>query len=218
MVFVDYLAFGLLSISVVSLLILYLTVDAYFRYRKTGDVHVEKFLNEGVMPLALFGGVIFILGFYSEIIWPLQIATTNVAAASAFAGYNILFFDPLFLMGIVVIAFALTVKFGYRMQSFGVLALFSGIAAIYYGYEGFKLNMSSEPLAMLLMYIAFGSVGILSYPITLLIDHMQTTSRPLIKGWYMILFVLFWIAVIGAIASSGYIGFSAVGAHMASAP
>ncbi|MCL4356626.1 MAG: DUF981 family protein [Candidatus Thermoplasmatota archaeon] len=218
MVFVDYLAFGLLSISVVSLLILYLSVDAYFRYKKTNDVHVEKFLNEGVMPLALFGGVIFILGFYSEIIWPLQIATTNVAAASAFAGYNILFFDPLFLMGIVVIAFALTVKFGYRMQSFGVLALFSGIAAIYYGYEGFKLNMSSEPLAMLLMYIAFGSVGILSYPITLLIDHMQTTSRPLIKGWYMILFVLFWIAVIGAIASSGYIGFSAVGAHMASAP
>lgn len=218
MVFVDYLAFGLLSISVVSLLILYLTVDAYFRYRKTGDVHVEKFLNEGVMPLALFGGVIFILGFYSEIIWPLQIATTNVAAAKAFAGYNILFFDPLFLMGIVVIAFALTVKFGYRMQSFGVLALFAGVAAIYYGYEGFTLNMSSAPSAMLLMYIAFGSVGILSYPITLLIDHMQTTSRPLIRGWSMILFVLFWIAVIGAIASSGYIGFSAVGAHMASAP
>ena len=218
MVFVDYLAFGLLSISIVSLLILYLTVDAYFRYSRTGDVHVENFLREGAVPLALFGGVIFILGFYSEIMWPIQIATTNVAAAKAFAGYNILFFDPLFLMGIVVIAFAMTVRFGYKMQTFGVLALYAGIAAIYYGYEGFKLNMSSEPTALLLMYFAFGSVGILSYPITLLIDHMQTTSRPLIRGWSMILFVLFWVAVIGAIASSGYIGFSAVGSHMASAP
>ncbi len=218
MVFVDYLAFGLLSISIVSLLILYLTVDAYFRYSRTGDVHVENFLKEGAVPLALFGGVIFILGFYSEIMWPIQIATTNVAAAKAFAGYNILFFDPLFLMGIVVIAFAMTVRFGYKMQTFGVLALYAGIAAIYYGYEGFKLNMSSEPTALLLMYFAFGSVGILSYPITLLIDHMQTTSRPLIRGWSMILFVLFWVAVIGAIASSGYIGFSAVGSHMASAP
>ena len=201
-----------------SLLILYLTVDAYFRYSRTGDVHVENFLREGAVPLALFGGVIFILGFYSEIMWPIQIATTNVAAAKAFAGYNILFFDPLFLMGIVVIAFAMTVRFGYKMQTFGVLALYAGIAAIYYGYEGFKLNMSSEPTALLLMYFAFGSVGILSYPITLLIDHMQTTSRPLIRGWSMILFVLFWVAVIGAIASSGYIGFSAVGSHMASAP
>ena len=201
-----------------SLLILYLTVDAYFRYSKTGDVHVEKFLRDGVMPLALFGGVIFVLGFYSEIIWPLQIATTNVAAAKAFAGYNILFFDPLFLLGIVVIAFAMTVRFEYRMQSFGILSLFAGIAAIYYGYEGFRLNMSNNPTALLLMYLAFGSVGILSYPITLLIDHMQATSRPLIRGWSVILFVLFWIAVIGAIASSGYIGFNAVGAHMASAP
>ena len=218
MVFVDYLAFGLLSISIVSLLILYLTVGTYLRYRETGDSNLENSLKEGIVPIAIFGAVIFIMGLYSDMIWPLQISTTNVAAAKAFAGYNILFFDPLLLMGIVVIAFALNIRFGYKMQNFGILALYSGIVSVYYGYQGYSLGMSNEPIALLLMYVAFGAVGILAYPITVLIDHIQTTSKPAMRGWAVILLVLFWIAVIGAIASSGYIGFSAVGSHMASAP
>ncbi len=119
--------------------------------------------------------------------------------------------------GIVIISYVISVKMKYKLQYVGILALFAGIFAIDYGYQGYLLNMTSEPLGMLLMYIAFGAVGILSFPVTLIVDTVPGSKEKIWKGW-MILLVLFWIALLGAIIATAYIGLSAIPQHLLTAP
>ncbi len=218
MVFVDTLAIELLFISMTTIMILYLTVDAYIRYRTTDGANIVEYLKDGIMPIALIGGLILIFGIYSDLTWPLQINSPSAAANSAFAGYNLLFFDPLVLMGIVTLSFAITVKYGHRLQTFGIMALYSGVFSMYYGWMGYLQNKSSEPFDMFLMYVAFGAVGILSYPLTLMADYSRYASKGVIKNITLLILLLFWIALVGSAVASGYIGYSAIGQHMGSAP
>ncbi|EQD41567.1 membrane protein containing DUF981, partial [mine drainage metagenome] len=181
-----------------TIMILYLTVDAYIRYRTTDGANIVEYLKDGIMPIALIGGLILIFGIYSDLTWPLQINSPSAAANSAFAGYNLLFFDPLVLMGIVTLSFAITVKYGHRLQTFGIMALYSGVFSMYYGWMGYLQNKSSEPFDMFLMYVAFGAVGILSYPLTLMADYSRYASKGVMKNITLLILLLFWIALIGS--------------------
>ena len=218
MVFIDTLAIELLFISMTTVMILYLTVDAYIRYRTTDGGNIVEYLKDGIMPIALMGGLILIFGIYSDLTWPLQINSPNAAANAGFAGYNILFFDPLVLMGIVTLAFAFSVKYGHRLQTFGIMALYSGVFNMYYGWMGYLQGKTSEPFDMLLMYVAFGAVGILSYPLTMMADYSKYASKGAMKNITLIVLLLFWFALIGSAVAAGYIGYSAIGQHMGSAP
>ncbi len=205
-VFIDDLAFELLALSLAALMILYMTLSIYMGYRRTGDKDMESHLKPGMAPLAILGLVILALGLGGEFVWPLP------------GAFNILYYDMFTLVGIVIIAFAVTIRLGYKMQYVGLFAAYSGLIAMFYGARAYQLNIiGSETTELLLMYLAFGAVGILSYPVTLIVDRVPQKGNPKWKGWTVIL-VLFWIAVIGAMIASGVIGFGAVFQHLASPP
>lgn len=204
-VFIDDLAFELLALSLAALMIFYMTLSIYVGYRRTGDKDMESHLKPGMAPLAILGMVILALGLYGEFTWPVP------------GAFNILFYDMFTLVGIVIIAFAVSIRLGYKMQYVGLFAAYSGIIAIFYGARGYQLGLTADPTEMFLMYLAFGAVGILSYPVTLMIDRVPLKGNPKWKGWTVIL-VLFWIAVLGALIASGVLGFGAVFQHLASPP
>ena len=62
MVFVDNLAFELFTLSLVSVIGLYLTVSRYSLYRK-GIKEVESVMKPGTFILGLLGGIMLIMGF-----------------------------------------------------------------------------------------------------------------------------------------------------------
>ena len=202
MAFIDDLAFELFTLVFAGVILLYMTLGVYYDYSKKGERNLEEHMLSGVGPLAIVGIVMLLMGLYSEMTWPLSLGSAVPAAVDAkFQSYNILFYDPYMFAGIVIISYVISVKMKYKLQYVGILALFAGIFAIDYGYQGYLLNMTSEPLGMLLMYIAFGAVGILSFPVTLIVDTVPGSKEKIWKGW-MILLVLFWIALLGAIIAT----------------
>ncbi len=204
--FVDDLAFELLSMSLAALIILYMTLGIYIGYRKNGDKDIEGHLKPGMAPLALLGLVMLTLGLGGEFIWPLP------------GAFNILYFDMFTLVAIVILSFAITIRMNYKMQYVGLFALYSGVMAIFYGWRAYTLNIiGSNSIELFLMYLSFGFVGILSYPVTLIIDRVPQKGNPKWIGWTIIL-VLFWIATLGAMIASGFIGFQAVYSHLGSPP
>jgi putative membrane protein len=94
--------------SIASLLILYMTRGIYIGYRKDGDKDVEGHLKPGMSILMLLGAVMLALGLYGEFVWPLP------------GAYNIRFYDMYTLVAIVIIAFAVTIRFSYKMQYVGL--------------------------------------------------------------------------------------------------
>ncbi|MCL4319884.1 DUF981 family protein [Cuniculiplasma divulgatum] len=204
--FIDDLAFELLTMSLAALMILYMTLGIYVGYRRNGDKDIEGHLKPGMAPLTLLGVVMLALGLYGEFVWPLP------------GAFNILYYDMYTLVAIVVLAFAITIRLGYKMQYVGLFAAYSGVMAIYYGFRAYQLSLiGSTTLELFLMFVAFGATGIMSYPVTLIIDRIPQRGNPKWIGWTIIL-VIFWIAVLGAMIASGYIGFDAVFSHLASPP
>ena len=204
--FVDDLAFELLTRSLAALMILYMTLSIYIGYRKDGDKDIEGHLKPGMAPLTLLGVVMLALGMFGEIIWPLP------------GAFNILYSDMYTLVAIVILAFAITIRLGYKMQYVGLFAAYSGLMAIYYGFRAYQLHLiGSATIDLFLMFLAFGAVGIMSYPVTLIVDRVPQKGNPKWIGWTVIL-VIFWISVLGAMIASGYIGFNAVFSHLATPP
>ncbi len=204
--FIDDLALELLALSLAALMIFYMTLSIYLGYRRNGDKDMEGHLKPGMAPLAVLGFVILGMGLFGEFTWVLP------------GAFNILYYDMFTLVGIVIIAFAFTIRMGYKMQYVGLFAAYSGIIAIFYGWRAYTLNIiGSTTIELFLLYVAFGAVGILSYPVTLIVDRVPAKGNPKWVGWTVIL-VLFWIAVLGAILASGFIGFGAVYQHLASPP
>lgn len=204
--FIDDLAFELLTLSLAALMILYMSLSIYVDYRRNGEKDIEKHLKPGMAPLAILGVVMLSLGLEGEFVWPLP------------GSFNILYFDMYTLVAIVIIAFAISIRLEYKMQYVGLFAAYAGVMAIYYGIRAYQLSIiGPTTIDLLLMYIAFGFVGILSYPVSLIIDRVPQKGNPSWKGWTVIL-ILFWIAVLGAMIASGYIGFDAVFSHLAVPP
>ena len=218
MAFIDDLAFELFTLVFAGVILLYMTLGVYYDYSKHGERNLEEHMRNGTAPLAIVGIVILLLGLFSEMTWPLSLGPGVPAAVeSKFQSYNILFSDPYMFAGIVIIAYVLAVRMRYKLAYVGILALFAGIFAIDYGYQGYLLGMTSEPLGMFLMYIAYGAVGILSFPVTLIVDTVPGSKEKFWKGW-MILLIMFWIALLGAIVATAYIGLNAIPQHLLHAP
>ncbi|HKJ97265.1 MAG TPA: DUF981 domain-containing protein, partial [Thermoplasmataceae archaeon] len=158
MPFVDDLAVELFVLSLVGVVSLYMTGMAYVEYRKNGVKNVEKVLRPGAFPLGMLGLFILVMGYYGEMVWPLP------------GSYNILFGDPFILMGIVITSLAVSLALKQKLQFVGIVAAFSGLISVYYGYHAYIQGMTSEPLAMFGMYLAFGLTGIFTFPATLIYD------------------------------------------------
>jgi putative membrane protein len=163
MTFVDTLAFQLFTLAFVSGLLFYSGLVGYVTYLRYGPRRTLEHLKAQAIPLGGIGLIVFSIGLWGEIDWPLP------------GSYNILFFDPYILLGVVLLGFAICVGLGQRTQYVGFLAAMTGLLSIYYGSYAKYLALTKEPLAMFLLYVALGGTAIFTFPVTLWIDRFVVT-------------------------------------------
>ena len=203
MAFIDDLAMELFTLTLVGVVSIYMTGTAYLAYRK-GEKNIEEIMKPGVMPLGILGGIIVVMGVYGEMTWPLP------------GSYNILFYDPYLILGLIILMMAVALGLKQKLQYTGIIALFAGAIAIYYGANAYLDKMTSSPIAMLGLYIAFGLTGMFTYPTTLIYDMLPGKGR-VSKGWTVIL-VLFWIGLIVSAVLAAVTAIEAVPQHLLSPP
>ncbi len=203
MAFVDDLAMELFIMSLVGVVSIYLTGSVYLAYRR-GVKDIEGVLRPGVYPLGILGGIITIMGIYGEMVWPLP------------GSYNILFYDPYLIIGLILIIMAISIGMKQKLQFTGILALFAGIIAIYYGANAYMDKMTSSPIAMLGLYIAFGLTGVFTYPTTLIYDMLPGKEK-VSKLWTVVL-VIFWIGLVVSAVLAAVTAIEAVPQHLLSPP
>jgi len=204
MAFIDDLAMELFTLTLVGIVSVYMTASVYLEYRRNGAKNIEEILKPGVFPLGVLGVVILIMGFYGEMTWPLP------------GSYNILFFDPYMFIGMILVMMAIAIGYKQKLQYVGILAFFAGIIAIYYGSNAYIDKMTSSPIAMLGLYIAFGLTGIFTFPTTLIYDMLPGRDK-VSKGWTVIL-VLFWIGLIVSAVLAAITAIEAVPQHLLAPP
>lgn len=205
MPFVDDLAMELFVLSLVGVVSLYMTGMAFVEYRRHGAKDVEKVIRPGAYPLGILGLVILIMGFYGEMVWPLP------------GSYNILFGDPFMLLGIVLTSLAFALVLRQKIQFVGIMAAFSGLIAIYYGINAYNQGMTSSPIAMLGLYIAFGLTGVFTYFATYIYDNFPEREGKPSNMWTVIL-IIFWIGLIVSAALAAFTAGSAVPQHLLNPP
>ncbi len=203
MAFIDDLAMELFTLSLVGVVSIYLTGSVYIAYRR-GIKDIEEVLKPGVYPLGILGGIITIMGIYGEMTWPLP------------GSYNILFYDPYLIIGLILVIMAVSIAMKQKLQFTGILALFSGLIAIYYGANAYMDKMTSSPIAMLGLYIAFGLTGVFTYPTTLIYDMLPGKEK-VSKLWTVVL-VLFWIGLVVSAVLAALTAIEAVPQHLLSPP
>ncbi|HLH86283.1 MAG TPA: DUF981 domain-containing protein [Thermoplasmataceae archaeon] len=202
--FVDDLALDLFLLSLAGVVSIYITASAYIAYRRNKVTDVEEIMRPAVFPLGVIGGLILLMGIAGELVWPLP------------GSYNILFFDPFTIFGIILVALAVALGLKHKLQFVGILAFFSGLIAIYYGVNAYMDHMTSSPIAMLGLYIAFGLTGMFTYPTTLIYDLLPGKQN-VSKGWTVVL-VIFWIGLIVSAFLAAFTAIEAVPQHLLSPP
>lgn len=204
MVFTDNLAFQLFTISFGGFLTLYTVSSMYLVYRRKGK-NFKDYLKSASIPLGILGTYMLILGLWGQFTWPLP------------GSYNILFYDPFISFAIVLISFALAVKYDVRLEYVGFLGLMVGVMVIIYGIQGYGLGLTSTPIALLGLYFLYGLAGIFSFPVSLIADRLPGLKKKVWIGWHITL-VLFWFLLLLASLLSGYVAVLAIQAHLLSAP
>ncbi len=204
--FVDNLAYQLFVIGFAALLIAYLMSYVYMQYRKRAK-DITGGLKAAAVPLAVLGGYMLVSGIVDQFLWPLGITSP----------YNILFMDPYVSFGIVLLAFAMAIRRGIQLQFVGLLALLIGVMAIWYGYNGYVLQLTQDPFELLMLFTLFGVAGIFSYPATIVMDRLPGYQKSVWGGWHALL-VICWLAFIFAGLGGMYAGATAVAGHLVSPP
>ena len=203
MVFIDDLAFELFTLSLVGVVSIYLTGYAYLYYRK-GLKDVETIMRPGAFILGILGAIIVIMGIFGEMTWPLP------------GSYNILFYDPYLLFGIILVAVSSSIILKQKLQFSGVLALFSGLIAIYYGINAYLDKMTSSPIAMLGLYLSLGLTGMFTFPATLIYDLLP--SRDKVSKFWTVILILFWVGLIVSSVLAALTAIEAVPQHLLKPP
>ncbi len=162
MAFIDFLAFQEVTLLIAAVMIGYVGVVAFFALRRNDATGLKGVLRGGAIPLGSVGAIATTLALWGEVAWPLP------------GSYNILFTDIYLLFGVTLVILAVSMATSSRLQFAGLFALVAGGVTIAYGWSGYHLAMTKEPLETFLMYGAFGLSGILSFPATLVVDHYLT--------------------------------------------
>jgi putative membrane protein len=204
MTFTDNLAFLLFSICFAGFLLLYTVTSMYLVYRNNRRDYTSH-LEGASVPMMLVGGYLVVAGFVGQITWPLP------------GSYNILFFDPLVAFGLVTLAFAIAIRLKANLEYAGFFGLLIGIMTLIYGYEGYSIGLTLEPFALLMLYAFYGMAGIFSYPVAIIADRLPGHQKNPWHGWHLFL-LIFWLALLAASLTSGYIGMSAIAGHLLTTP
>jgi putative membrane protein len=226
MTFVDTLAFQLFSLAFVSGALFYSGLVGYVTYLRYGPRRTFEHLRSQAVPLAGLGVVIAAIGLWGEIAWPLP------------GSYNILFFDPYLLLGVILIGYAVCLGIRWRTQYIGLLAAMTGMLSIYYGANAYNLGLTKDPLEMFLLYVALGGTAIFTFPVTLWIDRYVLTplispdstpgglspdSKPSAATSMEVkvlfgLFLFFLLFALGSAIATLFVGGNALSSHLSYAP
>ncbi len=221
MTFIDDLTLILDLLILVAVLVFYTAFCTWWEYRRKDADRAVSHLHAGAAILALLGVGIGLLALWGELTWPIP---------PSFGAYDSFFFDPLFLLSIILAGFGYLVYRGLPTHFIGILALVSGSGIIYYGARAYQIGLTTEPLETFLMYLAFGGVGILAFPATLFLDWFvvgptNPRAAPLPSGpvpdhpwlWRGLVGLFLLVVVIAGIAAVVY-GFTVAWSHLASPP
>lgn len=171
-VFTDDLALVEVLLALVASLFAYAGLLAWWAIRTNDPEGVRGALRGVAIPAGVLGGVSLLLALWGEMTWPFL-------ASDGLAGYNILFFDPLVLLGVVLLAYAISVQRASKLQYVGLLGLISGGVTAFYGWTGYTASpaFTSDPFDTLLLYAGFAAAGIFSFPATLVVDGFLRASE-----------------------------------------
>lgn len=171
MAFVDDLALVEVLIAAVAALFAYAGVRVWWATRVNDANDLRSVLRGLAVPAGALGATTFVLAVWGEMTWPFP---------SFMAGYNIFFFDPMILLGAVLLAYSVTVALGAKTQYVGMFALIAGAATLFYGWTGYTSStpFTKDPLDTFLMYGAFAATGIFAFPASIVVDHfLGATDR-----------------------------------------
>jgi putative membrane protein len=218
MAFIDDLTLILDLLVVISAALFYTGFFVWLHQRRHDSERALAHLTEGAYLLGLLGGLIGIIALWGEFTWPLP------------GQYDLYFFDPLMLLSVLLVAFALAVGLRLPTHFIGMLGVVVGGGIIYYGTRAYWLGLTKDPLETFLLYLAFGGVAILSYPATLFVDWFvvgprESRVQPLPSGakpqypwiWTVLLALFLVVVVLAGVAAMLY-GFSAAWSHLESPP
>jgi uncharacterized membrane protein len=214
MSFIDNLGIELDALILVTAVLFYTAAWSWYLGRGGHRAAVESQLRGGSWMLGALGGFLLLLGLWGEFTWPLP------------AAYNMLFYDPTVLIGLLLLGFFGAIRLGLPTHYVGVFAFVSGWGVIYYGLRAYQLGLTTEPFDMMGMFVAFGALAVLALPVTLYLDRYvlgrleigSVTDRPSYPMvWNFLLGLFLLLAVIAGIASI-LMGFNTVWNHLASPP
>jgi len=227
MTFVDDLTLVLDLLILVAVSIFYTGVLVWFEMSRNDGPRARAYLRQGSIVAGLLGIFLAAFALWGEFTWPLYL---NFGSGNVLASYDILFFDSLTMLSFLLIGFMIAVAMRLPTSPVGILGVVVGGGIMYYGYRGYTLSLTLQPLETLLMFLAFGAVAIASFPVTMFVDmyvlgpeHPETSPVPTEgKMSYPMLWMavngLFLILVVLAGAAALAYGFNTAWGHLATPP
>jgi putative membrane protein len=215
MTFLDDLTLVLDLLILVACTVFYTAFMVWFQMRRKDHLRAQTHLREGALVMGSLGGVLGIIALWGEFTWPLNV---TIAGGNVLGAYNLLFFDSLVLLAVLLVSFALAVNLRRPTHFVGMLGVVIGFGIMYYGYRAYTLSLTQEPVA----------VG--SYPVTLYVDWfvvgpsnpgadpMPSDSVPKNPRMWNVILGLFLLLVVLAGVAALFYGFDSAWAHLASPP
>jgi uncharacterized membrane protein len=162
MAFIDFLAFQEALLIFAAVIVGYVGFSVWYAMRRNDAAGVKSALKAGAIPVGAVGLIATSLSVWAEETWPFP---------APMASYNILFTDVYLLFGLTLVILAVTMAFQLKLTFVGLFAFVAGVITMGYGWNGYILHMTKEPLETFLLYLAFGGVGIFALPATAITDY-----------------------------------------------
>ncbi len=179
-----------LAANLVVLGTIFIGLATYVFYRYFMGKEDDNFDKSFSYFLLGTGFYALIYGLFYSMLWP----------EPEGGAYSILFGDSFLLLGLASLIAGYMILKKVSLTFAGIIGFFAGIYAIVSGYDGYLDNMTSSPIAMLLLYLGAGVTGILVLPL------IVTKNK-----WLAILVAVIMVLT-GLLAF--IIGFPAIGGHL----
>lgn len=227
MTFLDDLSLVLDLLILVACTVFYTGFMVWLEMRRKDRLRAQTHLREGALVMGSLGAVLGIIALWGEFTWPLSI---SVNGSNVLAPYDLLFFDTLLLLAFLLVSFAVAVNLRRPTHFVGMLGVVIGFGVMYYGYRGYTLSLTEAPLETLLLFLGFGAVAVLSYPVTLYVDWfvvgpsvpgadpLPSEALPSYPRMWTLLLGLFLLVLILAGIAALFYGFDTAWAHLAAPP
>ena len=163
--FVDILAFEQATLLIAAVVLVYVGIIGLLAIRRNDPSGLKSVLRGGAVPLASVGAIATALGVWGEMAWPYPTGLTV---------YNIFFTDVYLLFGITLVVVAISMALSLKLQFADLFAAVAGAVTIGYGWNGYQLGLTKDPLETFLLYGSFGLAALVAFPATVLVDHYLT--------------------------------------------